>query len=148
MLYKSFNACDVLRRERPRLTWKVRHRDITWALCLLNFREEAFICFSVVLSEVFLIHFFEVVEIIRAFGIDALMDDKVFAFLLGNQGMATVWAAQLHRGETAFVRWESCIADFAEKLSFGTIVFIEERFRGITAWAGTVVLDNRILTGV
>ena len=42
MLYKSLRACEVLRRERPRLTWRVRHRDMTCALCLLNFREEAF----------------------------------------------------------------------------------------------------------
>ena len=30
---------------------------------------------------------------IRAFGIDALMDDKVLAFFLGNQGIAAVRAA-------------------------------------------------------
>lgn len=36
---------------------------------------------------------FEVVEIIKAFGINTLMDDKVFAFFLGNQGIASVWIA-------------------------------------------------------
>ena len=36
MLYRSFKACDVLRRESPRLTCSVRHKDMTWALCLLN----------------------------------------------------------------------------------------------------------------
>ena len=34
---------EVLRRDSPRLTWRVRHRDMTCALCLLNFREEAFL---------------------------------------------------------------------------------------------------------
>ena len=43
MLYRSFKACDVLRRESPRLTCSVRHKDMTWALCLLNLREEAFL---------------------------------------------------------------------------------------------------------
>ena len=45
---------------------------------------ELIFIFAVILSEVFLIHFFEIVEIISAFGIDALMDEKVFAFFLGN----------------------------------------------------------------
>ena len=35
-------ACEVFRKESPRLTWRVRHRDMTCALCLLNLREEAF----------------------------------------------------------------------------------------------------------
>ncbi len=48
---------------------------------------------AVILPEIFPIHFPQVVEIIRAFGIDALMDDKVFAFFLRNQGIAAVGAA-------------------------------------------------------
>ena len=63
------------------------HRELT-----VDIVEFIFV-FAVILSEVFFIHFFEVVEIIRAFGIDALMDDKVFAFFLGNQGIAAVRAA-------------------------------------------------------
>ncbi len=43
MLYRSLSACEVLRRESPRLTWSVRHSAMTCALCLLNFREEAFL---------------------------------------------------------------------------------------------------------
>ncbi len=42
MLYKSFRAWEVLRRDSPRLTCRVRHRDMTCVLCLLNLREEAF----------------------------------------------------------------------------------------------------------
>ena len=42
MLYRSFKACDVFRRESPRLTCSVRHKDMTCALCLRNFREDAF----------------------------------------------------------------------------------------------------------
>ena len=41
MLYKSLRACEVFLRERPRFTWRVRQSPMTWALCLLNFREEA-----------------------------------------------------------------------------------------------------------
>lgn len=42
MLYRSLRAWEVLRSERPRLTWSVRHKDMTCALCLVNLREEAF----------------------------------------------------------------------------------------------------------
>ena len=59
--------------------------------------------FAVILSEVFLNHFFEIVEIIRAFGIDVLMDEKVFAFFFGKQSIAAVQATQFHRGEAAFL---------------------------------------------
>lgn len=43
MLYRSLRAWEVLRRDSPRLTWKVRHRAMTCALCLLKFREDAFL---------------------------------------------------------------------------------------------------------
>ena len=106
MLYRSLRACDVFLRDRPRFTWRVRHRDMTWALCLLNFREEAFLgrefksmlkeiyreftvdivefvfVFSIVLVQIFLIHFLQVVEIVRAFGIHTFMEDKVFPVFL------------------------------------------------------------------
>ena len=43
--------------------------------------------FAVILFEVFLIHFFEVMEIVRAFGIDTLVDDKVFAVFFWNKSI-------------------------------------------------------------
>ena len=49
--------------------------------------------FAVVLPEIFFIYLFEVVEVIRTFGIDALMDDKVFALLLWEQSIAAVGTA-------------------------------------------------------
>ena len=42
----------------------------------------------------FFINLFEVVEIVRAFRIDTLMDDKVLAVFLGNQSVPTVGTAQ------------------------------------------------------
>ena len=57
-----------------------------------------------VFLEVSLVHFSEIVEIIGAFGIDTFMDDKVFAFLFGNECIAAVWVAHLHGRETAFAR--------------------------------------------
>lgn len=97
--------------------------------------------FAVILFEVFLIHLFEVVEIVRAFGIDALVDDKVFAVFLGYEGMAAVWAAQFYGGEAAFIRGESGGADLAEELAFGTVVLVKEWFWCTTARAGAVIRD-------
>lgn len=41
-------------------------------------------------------------QIVRAFGIDALMQDKVFPVLFGDEGMPAVGAAQL-RGREAVI---------------------------------------------
>ena len=46
--------------------------------------------FAVILFQVILIHLFEIVEIIRTFGIDALVDDKVFPFFFRHECLATV----------------------------------------------------------
>ena len=98
-----------------------------------------------ILAEIFfkvlLIHFSEVVEIVRAFGVDALMEDKVSAFFFGDEGISTVRAAQLYGRETAFGRRKPCSTDLTEELPFGTVIPVKERFRGITAWAGAVVRD-------
>ena len=96
---------------------------------------------AVILYEVFLIHLFEVVEVVGAFGIDALVDDKVFPVFFGNKGISTVRAAQLHGREAAFSWRDSGSTDFTEELAFGAVILVKERFRGITAWAVAVVRD-------
>ena len=95
--------------------------------------------FSVILFQVFLIHFFEVVKIVGAFRIDTLMDDKVLAVFLGGQGVPTMRTAQFHRGEATFLRGESCITDLTEKLSLGTVVFVQKGLWCITTGAGAGV---------
>ena len=112
MLYRSFRACEVFRRDRPRLTCRVRHRDMTWALCLLNFSEAAFfgrefksmltidivkliLIFSVVFFKVLLIYFLKVVQVIRTFAVDTFVHNEVFAVFLGNQGVAAMRTAEL-----------------------------------------------------
>ena len=60
--------------------------------------------FAVVLPEIFFIYLFEVVEVIRAFGIDALMDDKVFAFFLWDQGIAAVGDSVVLQRRSGFHR--------------------------------------------
>ena len=79
-------------------------------------------------------------EVVRAFGIYALVDDKVFPVFFGNKGISTVRAAQLHGREAAFRR-KPGRTDLAEELAFGAVILVKERFRGVTAWAGAVVRD-------
>lgn len=79
-------------------------------------------------------------EVVRAFGIDALVDDKVFPVFFGNKGISTVRAAQLHGREAAFRR-KPGRTDLAEELAFGAVILVKERFRGATVWAGVVVRD-------
>ena len=67
-------------------------------------------------------------KIIRTLWIDAFVENKVFAVLFGNEGIATVWAAKFYGGKPAVLWREACSADFAEDLAFGTVVFIEVRF--------------------
>lgn len=50
--------------------------------------------FAVVLPKVFPVHIFEVVEIVRAFGVDAFMDDEMLPVFLAGEGVVTVWAAE------------------------------------------------------
>ena len=105
---------------------------------------ELIFIFAVILFEVLLIHFFEVVEIVRGFGIDTLMDDKVLSVFLWNQSVPAVRTTRFYRGEATFLRGESRSADFTEKLSFGTIVFVQKGLRGITTRAGAAVRNITI----
>ena len=80
-------------------------------------------------------------EIVRAFGIDALMEDEVFPLFFGNEGIPTVGTAQLYGREAAFGRRKPCCADLAEELSFGAVIPVKERFRCITTGAGAAIRD-------
>ena len=51
---------------------------------------------AIIFFEVILIHLFEVVEVVRAFRIDTFVEDEVLPLFLWDEGVAAVWAAQLH----------------------------------------------------
>ena len=65
----------------------------------------------------------------------------MFAFFLGNKGITAMGAAQFQAGETALMGGESGGADFAQELSFGTVVPVQVRFGSITAGTGAVIRD-------
>lgn len=52
-----------------------------------------------------------------------------------------MWAAQFYGREAAFLRREPCITDLAEELAFRTVILVEEKLRGVTAWADVAIRD-------
>lgn len=97
--------------------------------------------FAVAFIQVLFIDLFEIVQVIGAFGVHAFVEDEVLPVLFGDQGIAAVWAVQLHGRETAVLLGKPGIAYFAEYLPFGAIVFVEIWHRRITAWTGAVLRD-------
>ncbi len=57
---------------------------------------ELVIVFPIRLFQMFAVHFFEVVAIVRAFRVYALMQDKELPVLFCHQGVTAVGTAQLH----------------------------------------------------
>lgn len=104
--------------------------------------------FAIRLIQMLLIDILKVVQIIGALWVHTFMYDEMFPVLLWNQGVSTMWAAQLHGRETVFFRGELCVTDFAQALAFGTVIFIEEDFRGAAPGTGTVIRDMAFGTAV
>ena len=69
------------------------------------------------------------------------MKDEMFPVFLRNESVTAVRTSELQGRKTAFIRREAGVTDFAEKLPFGAIILIEERFRSITTRTTTVVRD-------
>ena len=106
---------------------------------------ELIFIFTIILCEICLVNFFEVVKVVRTCGIDAFMDNEVFPVLFGNQGVAAMRTSQLYGREPAFIRRKSGITDFTQELSFGTVVLLEERFWCITTRAGAGIIESQLL---
>lgn len=95
--------------------------------------------FAIVFFEVFFIYLLQVMQVIRAFGINTFVYDEVLTVFFGNQRVGAVRTTKLKGSKSAVLRREFGRADTAEELSFGTVVFIEKRFGGIASWTGAVV---------
>ena len=102
---------------------------------------ELVLVLAIAFSQVFLIDFLEVVQVVGALGVDAFVEDEVLPVLFRDQGMAAVGAAQLHGGEAAVLRGEPCIAYLAENLAFGAVVPVEVWHGRVAAGAGAVLGD-------
>ena len=98
--------------------------------------------FSVAAFEIFLINLFEIVKVVRTFGIDAFVDHKVFAVFLVNQRVIAVRAFQgVGLCKTVFIRRECSGADFAQDLTLRAVILVEIRFWSIAAGAGARIVD-------
>ena len=98
--------------------------------------------FTEILFEVLFIHFLEIVEIIRAFGIETFVNNKVFPVFLRDKGMAAVRAAQgILSGEAVVVRGEGGGADLAGELASPAVVAVEVRLGRIAGRAAAVFRD-------
>ena len=96
---------------------------------------------SIRLLEMFRIHFFKVVEIVRAFRVHTLMQDKKLPVLLGNESVPTVRTAQLYRREAVILLGKLRVADLAGELTFGSVVLVEILLWSLTTGTGTVIGD-------
>ena len=52
--------------------------------------------FAIVFIQILFIDFTKIVKVVRAIRIDTFMDDEVLAVLFWNEGIPTVWAAELN----------------------------------------------------
>lgn len=86
---------------------------------------------SVILQEILLVHVLEVVDIVRAFRVHALMKEEVFPFLLSNESFSAVGTAQGKLlGEAVFLGREVGTAYFVAELPGFAVIAVEIRLRG------------------
>ena len=112
------------------------HRELTVDVVELIF------IFTEVLFEVLLIHFLKVAEIVRAFGIHALVKDEVFPVFLWDKGMSAVGAAQgILPGETVFPWGEGSGADLAGELASLAVVAVKVGLGRIAGRASAIFWD-------
>ena len=97
--------------------------------------------FSISLIEMFWLHFFKIVEIVRAFRVHTLMQDKKLPVLFGDESIPAVRAAQLYRREAVILLGELRVTDLTGELSLGTVVLVKIRLGSLTTGTGTVIGD-------
>ena len=97
---------------------------------------------AISLLEMFRIHLFKVVEIVRAFRVYTLMQDKKFPVLFGNESVPAVRTAQgkLLREAVLFGR-EVGAAYFAAELSGFAIIAVEIKLRSTTGRTMAIIRD-------
>ena len=76
--------------------------------------------FTIVFIQMFFIHLFEIMQIIRAFGIYTFMDEEMLAVFFMNETVVTMRAFQNGSfRKTVIFSWRKmCLADLAQNLAF------------------------------
>ena len=97
---------------------------------------------AVILIQIRLINFLQVVKVVGAFGIHAFVDDEVFTILLTCQSMGAVRTLEGKGfGETVLIRRKEGPTDLAHQLAGLAVIAIQERLRCIAGRAGTFFRD-------
>ena len=91
--------------------------------------------------EMFWLHFFKVVEIVRAFRVHTLMQDKKLPVLFGDESIPAVRAAQLYRREAVILLGELRVTDLTGELSLAAVVLVKILLWSLTTGTGTVIGD-------
>ena len=98
--------------------------------------------FAVILIQICLVNLLKVVQVVRAFGIHAFMDDEVFAVFFMYQRMGTVGAFEgKFPGETVLFRRKACSTNFTQQLSGFSVVTVQVRLGGLAGRAGAMLRD-------
>ena len=112
---------------------------------------ELIFVFAIVLIQVFLLHLFKVVEIVRALWIDTFMYAEELAVFLGNKGISTVRAGKADGSSNNFASAEGLTTDLALVLTITTIVVVNvvmrsptQRTDGILGNGFTIAPLNRL----
>ena len=96
---------------------------------------------SISLIEMFRLHFFKIVEIVRAFRVHTLMQDKKLPVLFGDESIPAVRAAQLYRREAVILLGELRVTDLTGELSLTAVVLVKILLWSLTTGTGTVIGD-------
>lgn len=91
------------------------------------------------------LNLFKVMEVVRAFRINTLVNDKVFAVLLVNKRMRAMRASQDNLGGELITSLRFSAADFAHKLIARAVVLVKIVFWSVTIGAGGIIgnITNR-----
>ena len=107
---------------------------------------ELIFVFAILLFQMLFIDLLEVMEIVRAFAVNALVDDKVFTVLFVDQSIAAVGAAQgVLFGKAVVAGGEVGITDLALNLPFSPVVAVEVWHWSVTTGTGAVLRDVAFL---
>ena len=93
------------------------------------------------LIEMFWLHFFKVMEIVRAFWVYALMQDKELPVFLRDKSIPAVGTAKFYGRKAVILLRELRVTDFAGKLSFGAVVLVKIGFWSLATGTGTFFRD-------
>ena len=91
---------------------------------------ELIFIFAVIHLQIFLLHFFEIMEIVRTLGIDTFVYTEELAVFLGNQGIAAMRTGKSDGSSDHFAGRESLSADLALVLTISAIVIVDVMVRG------------------